>query len=427
MKPNHTRRKFIQTASLASGGLVVPYYWTSEAKGSVAKNDRPRIGAIGVGGRGKGITKQSSSLGDVVAVCDVDSERAEAANQMVGGKASVYSDYRKLLERNDIDAVVIATPDHWHTKISIDAMLSGRDVYCEKPLTLTIDEGKLICDVVKRTRRVFQVGTQQRSEFGGRFLQAIAMIRDGRIGRLKKVVASTGGGQTGGPFEVVKKPDCLDWNMWLGQAPLVPYSVERCHANFRWWREYAGGQMTDWGAHHVDIALWAIGIPATGRLKISGTGDVPQVENGYNMPAQFDVTCTMPSGLPLQMVTGQRQGILFEGETGRFFVNRGGIFGKPVEALADHPLPENAITKVYNGSKPGSHMGNFFESMKSRKQPISDVFSHHRAVSVLHLANLCLLLRRELVFDLASQKIVGDLEAMSHQSREQRKGFEITV
>ncbi len=185
--------------------------------------------------------------------------------------------------------------------------------------------------------------------------------------------------------------------------------------------------MTDWGAHHVDIALWAIGIPETGQLQISGTGEVPQVENGYNMPAQFDVTCTMPNGLPLQMVTSQRQGILFEGDKGRFFVNRSGIFGKPVEELVDHPLPDDAITKVYKGKKSGSHMGNYFESMKSRQQPISDVFSHHRAVAVLHLANLCLLLDRKLAWDLASQQIVGDEEATSHQSREQRMGFEITV
>ena len=407
--------------------MLVPYFWTSELKAETSKNDRPRIGAIGIGGRGKGIMKDAANFGDVVAVCDVDSKRAEAANQIVGGKADVYGDYRKLLERNDLDAVVIATPDHWHSKISIDAMLAGCDVYCEKPLTLTIDEGKLICDVVKKEERVFQVGTQQRSEFGSRFLQAVALIRDGRIGKLKKVVASTGGGQTGGPFKIKETPKHLDWNMWLGQAPEVPYTAERCHANFRWWREYAGGQMTDWGAHHVDIALWAIGIPDSGQLEISGTGDVPQVANGYNMPAQFDVTCTMPNGLPLQMVTGQRQGILFVGDKGQFFVNRGGIYGKPVEALADDPLPEDAISKIYNGKQPGSHMRNFFESMVSREQPISDVFSHHRAVSVLHLANLCLLLDRKLTWDLATEQIVGDDEAKAHQSREQRKGFEVTV
>ena len=298
-----SRRRFIRQASGAAG-VLVPYHFITTAKSQQSNNDRPHVGAIGIGGRGKSITKDASNFGDIVAVCDVDSQRAAAANDMVGGKSQIFGDYRKLLERKDIDAVVIATPDHWHTKISIDAMLAGKDVYCEKPLTLTIDEGKKICEVVRRTNRVFQVGTQQRSEFGQRFLQAVALIRDGRIGKLRSVTASTGGGQTGGPFKTQDTPAHLDWNMWLGQAPEVPYTAQRCHANFRWWREYAGGQMTDWGAHHVDISLWAIGIPETGQLKFSGKGEVPKVENGYNMPAQFDVTCTMPGGLPLRMVTG---------------------------------------------------------------------------------------------------------------------------
>ncbi|MEO1998779.1 MAG: gfo/Idh/MocA family oxidoreductase, partial [Planctomycetaceae bacterium] len=149
--------------------------------------------------------------------------------------------------------------------------------------------------------------------------------------------------------------------------------------------------------------------------------------NGYNMPAQFDVTCVMPGGLPLRMVTGQRQGIMFEGETGRFFVNRGGIYGTPVEQLRENPLPEDAIRKLYRGKQPGSHMRNFFECAAARTQPISDAFSHHRAVTVLHLANLCLLLKRKLTWDLATEQILGDEQARKHQSRQQRKGFEIDV
>lgn len=418
-----TRRKFTKTLAVAGGAAIVPSaMWAADA----AAIERPRVGAIGVGGRGSQITKNASKFGDIVAVCDVDSKRA-AENAAKYDSPAVLEDYRKLLERDDIDAVIVGTPDHWHAKISIDAMLAGKDVYCEKPLTLTIDEGKKICEVARRTGRVFQVGTQQRSEFGGYFLQAVAMIRDGRIGNLRSVVASTGGGKNGGPFKQTPVPAHLNWDMWLGQAPEVPYTPERCHVNFRWWREYAGGQMTDWGAHHVDIALWAIGIPKSGQLKISGTGKVPRVENGYNMPAQFDVTCTMPNGLPLYMVTGQRQGVMFEGDKGRFFVNRGGIYGAAVDALKERPLPADAIAKLYKGKQPGDHMGNFFECVASRDQPISDVFSHHRTVTVLHLANLCLLLNRDLTWDLASEQIVGDDEANAHQSRPQRKGYEITI
>ena len=380
-----------------------------------------------MGGRGRTITGQASHFGDIVAVCDVDAKHLQAAKAETRGKANDYGDYRHVLDRSDIDAVVIATPDHWHVKIAIEAMQAGKDVYCEKPLTLTIDEGKMICQVVKDSGRVFQVGTQQRSEFNNYFLLAVALVRAGRIGKLRRVVASTGGGQTGGPFQETEPPKNLNWDMWLGQAPKVPYIPERCHVNFRWWREYAGGQMTDWGAHHVDIALWAIDAPGQGHLELSGQGEIPHVPNGYNMPAKFDVTCLMPNGLPLQMVTGQRQGIFFEGEQGRFFVNRGGIFGNPIDQLKENPLPKDAITKLYNGKQPGSHMGNFFECLRTREQPISDVFSHHRSVTVLHLANLCLLLNRKLTWDLESEQILGDDQARGYQSREQRKGYEIVV
>ena len=168
-------------------------------------------------------------------------------------------------------------------------------------------------------------------------------------------------------------------------------------------------------------------MPDKGTLTIEGKGEVPKVENGYNMPAQFDVLCKTPGGVELQLVTGRRQGVMLEGTTGKFFVNRGGIYGKPVEQLKDKPLPEGAITKLYRGKRPGSHMGNFFECVRTRDLPISDVFSHHRAVTVLHLANLSLLLDRRLTWDLATEQIVGDDEANAQQRREQRKGFEITA
>ena len=421
---NQTRRRFLSHMSGLTAGLATPCFFTGEqacCDETKSKNDRPLVGAIGLGGRGRSIAGNASKFGEIAARCDVDKNHLGG---QPNGKTH-FTDYRKLLERNDIDVVTIATPDHWHTKIAIEAMQAGKDVYCEKPLTLTIDEGKLICKVVEQTGRVLQVGTQQRSEFGGRFLQAVAMVRDGRIGELKRVIASTGGGQSGGPFSTSATPTTLDWNMWLGQAPLVPYTAERCHVNFRWWREYAGGQMTDWGAHHVDIALWAIDLPQKGLVTLEGKGDIPTIANGYNMPAQFDVLCKMPNGVELQLVTGQRQGIMLEGAKGRFFVNRGGIFGKPVDQLKDDPLPERAISELYRGKRPGNHMGNFFECVKSRDLPISDAFSHHRAVSILHLANLCLQLGRKLTWDLATEQIVGDDVANAMQSREQRKGFEI--
>jgi predicted dehydrogenase len=421
-----TRRRFLSQTTALSASLVTPYFFTGQlarADETKSKNDRPLVGAIGLGGRGRSITGNASRFGDIAARCDVDKKHLGAEPN---GKTH-FTDYRKLLERRDIDVIVIATPDHWHTKIAIDAMKAGKDVYCEKPLTLTIDEGRLICKVVKQTGRVLQVGTQQRSEFGGHFLRAVAMIRDGRVGQLKRVIASTGGGRSGGPFKSASAPAHLDWNMWLGQAPKVPYTQQRCHVNFRWWREYAGGQMTDWGAHHVDIALWAMNLPAKGRLTLEGKGEIPKVENGFNMPAKFDVLCKTPGGGDLQLVTGRRQGVMFEGTKGNIFVNRGGLYGKLVNQLKDNPLPEDAIKKLYLGKRPGNHMGNFFECVKSRDLPISDAFSHHRSVTVLHLANLCLLLGRKLTWDLATEQIIGDDEGNAMQRRPQRKGFEISA
>lgn len=425
--PGTSRREFLSGSAAALAGLAgspsILLPGQLPAAGMPSRLDRLRVGSIGMGGRGSGISSQAGKFGDVVARCDVDKKR-------LGGepdKKARFTDYRGLLDRKDIDVVTIGTPDHWHSKIAIDAMLAGKDVYCEKPLTLTIDEGRLICKAIRKTGRVLQVGTQQRSEFGLRFLQAVALVRAGRIGKIKRVVASTGGGRTGGPFKAAAAPAHLDWNRWLGQAPLVPYTAERCHGNFRWWREYAGGQMTDWGAHHVDVALWAIGDPGKGSLAIEGTGKVPEVVNGYNMPSQFDVKCKLPNGVELQMVTGRRQGVLFEGSKGSFFVSRGSISGKPLDRLRDEPLADDAIRKVYGGKTPGSHMGNFFECVKSRELPISDAFSHHWTATVLHLANLCLLLKRKLTWDIEKEQVLGDSEANSHQEREQRKGFEITV
>ena len=213
-----------------------------------------------------------------------DREHAEKLAAQYEGRCAIYGDYRKLLERNDIDAVIIGTPDHWHTRIAIAAMHSGRDVYCEKPLTLTIAEGKLIRQVVEKTKRVFQVGTQQRSD--NKFLNAIALVRAGRSGKRVSAICSIGGAPARGPFESGAPPATLDWNTWLGQSPLVDYSEQRCHAEFRWWLEYFGGKLTDWGAHHVDIATWALGHEHTGPVEVEGQGTFPNVPDDFD-PVDF--------------------------------------------------------------------------------------------------------------------------------------------
>ena len=449
-----TRRRFLaQSAVAASGALVAPYYFATaraqDAAGA-APSDRPVIGAIGMGGQGRGIMQAAMNFATVAAVCDVDAARGREGQQAAGGKADMVEDYRRILDRQDVQAVTIGAPDHWHTKIAIEAMQAGKDVYCEKPMTLTIDEGKKICQVVKQTGAVFQVGTQQRSEFDQLFLRAVALVRSGRLGKIRKVSCAIGGADVSGPIPAVDPPKELNWEMWLGQAPKVdfrqmgpgkdaqgndvPYK-SRGHYEFRWWYEYSGGKMTDWGAHHIDVATWALELDKTGpssvrvvssKHPVKFKNGYPTQDDRYNTANEFLVVATFPE-IEMTIRHDTDNGILFEGDKGRIFVGRGQLSGKPVEELADNPLPEDALRKAYKGKEPTGHMANFFDCIKSREEPISDVFSHHRALTTGHLANIALRLDRELKWDPVKEAIVGDDEAQSFISREQRKGYEIVV
>ena len=262
MKPHKThRRNFIKAAAVTTAGA--PYFWSSSYAKAEDSNSKLNVAAIGVGGRGTGIGVQASSLGNMVACADVHAGNANRFASRVakehGARCEVYDDYRKILERDDVDAITCGTPDHWHTRIAIDAMRAGKDVYCEKPLTLTIGESKIISQVTQETGRIFQVGTQQRSEFNGRFLKAIAIARSGRLGKKLHAISSVGKATAGGPFKAEPAPPELNFDFWLGQAPVVEFCPNRIGWNFRWWLEYSGGQVTDWGVHHTDIALWGAG------------------------------------------------------------------------------------------------------------------------------------------------------------------------
>ena len=214
-----------------------------------------------------------SAHGDIVAIADVDREIADKAKAEFGGKADIYENYRDLLARDDIDVVTIGTPDHWHASMLIDACRAGKDVYCEKPLTLTIDEGKAILKAVKETGAVVQVGTWQRSD--SRFRLACELVRQGRIGKLRRVSIVLGKNVAGGPFAVTDPPPYFNWDLWQGPTPSVPYIKERSHYTFRWWYEYSGGQMTDWGRTHLDIAQWGMGRQYSGPVEIEGAADFP--------------------------------------------------------------------------------------------------------------------------------------------------------
>jgi predicted dehydrogenase len=423
------------------------------ALGKNLSNERPVFATIGLRNQGWTITNKSFDFADFAALVDVDSkvlgDNIEKAEKRQGKKPESYKDYRKVLDRKDVDAVMIATPDHWHTKIAVEAMLAGKDVYCEKPLTLTIDEGKLIEKFVRQTGRVFQVGTMQRTENEQRFLKAIALIRDGRIGTVKRVTCGIDGMEPSPVIPKVAVPEQLDWDLWLGPAPKVAYRAlpeerkgygggvplySNCHYSFRNWHEYSGGRLTDWGAHHVDIACWALGATETGpskitpveyKLPVAYKDGNPTVDDQYNVATQFTIRVAMPNDVEMIIKSEGDNGILFEGTEGRFFVNRGKLTGKPVEDLKDKPLPEDAVEKVYGGPVSKNHTANFIDGMKARKQPISDVWSHNRMLEICHLSNIAMRLGRELNWDPVNREITGDAQANTFLARESRKGFEI--
>ena len=435
------RRDFLRVA--AAGPLLAPLAaGRTLADETRAKNDRPRLALIGAGGQGTWDAYAASRYGDFLAICDVDrahAEKAKAGERVGKGKADVYEDYRKVLDRKDIDAVVIGTPDHWHSKILIEAMKAGKDAYCEKPLTLTIDEGKQIGRVAKETGRVVQVGTQQRSDHNNVFLLAVALVRAGRIGKVKTVTAAIGGAPAGGPFAARPVPSGLNWDMWLGQTPKVEYIPERCHGNFRWWYEYSGGKMTDWGAHHVDIGQWAIGMDNTGPISIEVLkGDLPveysagkpTVGDRYNTPTAFMVKATFAGGATMNIRDDTENGITFEGQSGKIFVTRDRIdlTGGSVNALFKDPIPESLLVELRKGKRVDGHMANFIECCRDRSVPVSDVWSHHRSLSTCHLANIAIRLGgRKLTWDPVAEQIIGDPEANAWLARPQRAGYEITA
>jgi predicted dehydrogenase len=392
------------------------------------------LGAIGLRYQGSVVARQALPYGDLVALCDVDAEILAKARAEFGEAAKTYEDYRQLLDRDDLDAVIIGTPDHWHAAMLIAACRAGKDVYCEKPLTLTIDEGKHIVRAVNESKRVVQVGTWQRSD--SRCRLAVELARSGRIGKIKKITVVLSKNIQGGPFVTSEVPKHLNWELWQGQTPDVPYVPERCHYTFRWWYDYSGGQMTDWGAHHVDIAQWALGHEHLGPVRIEGQATFPEVAGGYTVAKDFRALLTYADGAQMEVLDTGRNGLLIERENGRLFVNRGSVSGTPIDELTETPLPREQF-KLYgddNLSRPEragkldtitNHMGNFYDCLQTRRAPISDVVSQHRSVSACHLANISMRLGRTLNWDPQREQFVGDSEADGWLSRTPRKSYEL--
>lgn len=433
-----SRRSFLRRCAILSAASGVPA-WFVERELSAASlkalgpNDRPGIALVGCGGMGRGDAGLASRFGDILAVCDVDKSHAEAASKQFtkGGKIPTpYSDFRKMLERDDIHAVINGTPDHWHTLVNLGATLAGKDAYGEKPLTLSVDEGKRLVKAVRKQKTVVQTGTQQRSD--ERFRLACELVRNERIGKLKEVTVWLPAGLREGPFKPETVPAGLDWSYWLGQAPMVDYTPKRCHTFFRYWYDYSGGTVTDWGAHHNDIALWAVGL--SGPVAVEGKPLADTIPGGYTAFSEYEVKFTYANGVVHNVRTtkadnifggvedpnGQRNGIRFEGSNGWIWVNRGNLKASDPE-LIKAPLPEGA-QRLYASQ---DHMGNFFDCIRSRKDPICDVQTGHESSMISHLGVIALRTGLKLKWDPKKEEFVGadSKEGNKHLAREMRKPY----
>lgn len=436
-----SRRSFIRRCSAAAAATGLPLWFierqlalAEEPVPRLSPNNRPSIALVGCGGMGTGDAKSSIPFGDVVAVCDVDQEHLDRAvlNFTQNGKVpDKFSDFRKLMERKDVDVIINGTPDHWHSLINIAAAKAKKDIYSEKPLTLTIDEGKHVIQAVRENKVILQTGTQQRSN--ERFRMACELVRNDRIGKLKEVSVWLPAGLRGGPFTRQSVPSPLNWDFWQGQASQAEYMPERAHVKFRNWYDYSGGTMTDWGAHHMDIGYWAVGLPAP--ITVESKVIAVPVAGGYTAISEYEVKFTYSNGVIFNVRTtkddspfgetinekGQRNGIRFEGSDGWIWVNRDEIKAND-RALLTNPLPETAEHLYLSND----HRGNFFDCVRSRKDPICSVEVGHRSASICHLGTISLRTGHKLQWDPENEIFTGDHanEANRYLAREMRKPYD---
>lgn len=417
------RRTFLHHAVIgASAPLILST--AAKALGRPAAGDRLTLGVIGMGKRGHNVMRSFMSHKEVqvVAISEVEPTRLEFNRQFVDTQYSqmidsgaykgctTYTDFRDLLERKDIDAVLIATPDHWHAIPAIRAANAGMDIFCEKPLSLTIHEARMMANAAKANNVVFQTGSQQRSECGGRFHRACELVRNGRIGKLTKIIAGVGGPSRPCDLPGEPMPEGVHWDMWLGQAPERPYNQILCpqgvHDHYPAWRdfkEYSGGGMTDWGAHHFDIAQWALDMDGSGPVEI-----IPPELSDEKL-----LTYVYANGVKL--VKGEANGVKFIGTEGTIEVNRD-FFQADPEELAKDPIGENEI-HLY---KANNHVGNFLECVRSRQDPICTAEIGARSVTVCHLGNMAFWSKRKLRWNPTAERFIDDAEADTWLDRERR-------
>lgn len=448
------RREFLRTASLGVGtGLALPNLFLSEtlAASGEAPSESLRIGVIGTGGQGS--ADMRNVIKNVVAVCDVDKTHvagaAAAVEKATGRKPASYGDYRKLLEDKSIDAVLVGTPDHWHVLPSIEACLAGKDVYCEKPLTLFIEEGKVLVKAARKNQRIVQCGSQQRSE--AKFLKAAEYVRNGRLGKIQRVLVGLVGVNYADYLEKQKRPldvpdgappPELDYDFWIGPAPYRPYNRNHVHYLFRFYWDYSGGQMTNWGAHHLDIAQWGLGMDDSGPVEIVGKGEFDP-QKRFEVPTAFQITykyangvvveCRSPSPKVAALIPDRKEqameildgktdftGCIFEGEKGLLYVNRGVVRVWP-EKIFEEPIQDTDI-RLY---KSPQHFQNWLECIKTRKLPICDVAIGHRSATVCHLGNIAVRTGHKIQWDPVKEVIVDDAEAAKLTKKEYRAPWKL--
>jgi predicted dehydrogenase len=441
MKPIR-RRSFLKKATVFAAGAALPKWWVEQSAcaadpiAAKSPNDQPAVALIGCGGRGRVVAGDASKFGRIIAVCDLDERHAaQAAKQFEGAKP--YKDFRKLLDTEKVDVVVNGTPDHWHTLINLAALKRGKDIYSEKPLTLTIDEGQRLVKAVTKSKRILQTGSQQRSD--DKFRLACELVRNGRIGKLKHVHVWVPAGLHAGPFSPAPVPTNLDWDTWQGQTPSREYVPQRCHVTFRFFLEYSAGTLTDWGAHHNDIALWGLGLERSGPATIEGRRLIDPVPGGFTTPSQYKIQYTYANGVthtcetttrnrfdgsinPDETNVTQGQGVKFEGEDGWISVTRGKIEASRPELLQE-PLTNKKV-ELYVSK---NHMQNFFDCVRSRRQPICEAEIGHRSVSVCHLGLIAIQLGRKLEWDPKRERFVNDKDAAKFIAREMRKPWDYSL
>lgn len=384
-------------------------------------NDAIRLGFVGVANMGTYNLKAFLRRPDVrvAAVCDVDRRHLDAARRLVeetrpGEECRAFDDFQDLDAWDGVDAVVICTPDHWHVPQAIHAALCGKDIYLEKPLSLTIAEGRQLCDVIRATGRILQTGSQQRSS--PEFRRACELVRNGCLGTVRKVEVELPPNNRTCPPEWAPEPvpPELDYDFWLGPAPWAEYHPQRCHYEFRFILDYSGGQVTNFGAHHLDIVQWALGMDGSGPCRVRGRGEFP-ASGLFTTATRVEACLTYPGGTEVEVRTGGSS-VTFHGTRGSLAVERGSLRTEP-EALAREELGPGAV-RLYVSD---DHHANWLECIRTRREPICPAEVGHRSATCCHLVNIAMQLGRELTWDPAAEAFAGDDEANALRERQRRE------